>query len=150
MRCSRVEKYNSRVAIDKERTRHDGCTGWNFRNLCEVYAPCLNGSFLLLVGLIGVVSLHGLWCRIDVSGLRAVAGEVAWIAAVETGVLGKQCLRRSRSSGIPLLRRWPIILRPLDILLLSWPNSHSLLPLGLENRPGRCLISHPGTLGSIS
>jgi len=82
--------YNSRVAIDKERTRHDGCTGWNFRNLCEVYAPCLNCSFLLLVGLIGTVSLCRLRCRIDVSGLRAIAGEVAWLAAVETGVLGKQ------------------------------------------------------------
>src|SRR6266540_7330210 len=150
MRCSRVKKYNSRVAIDKERTRHDGCTGWNFRNLCEVYASCLNGSFLLLVGLIGVVSLRRLWCRIDVSGLWAVAGEVAWLAVVETGVLGKQGLRRSRSSSIPLLRRWLIILRPLDILLLSWPNSHLLLPLGLESRPRRCLISHPGTLGSIS
>src|SRR6266540_3836360 len=115
MRCSRVKKYNSRVAIDKERTRHDGCTGWNFRNLCEVYASCLNGSFLLLVGLIGTVSLRRPRCRIDVSGLRAVAGEVVWLAAVETVVLGKQCLRRSRSSSIPLLRRWPIVLWPLDI-----------------------------------
>src|SRR6266508_3188822 len=138
------------MAIDKECTRHDGCTGFNFRNLCEVYASCLNGSFLLLVGLIGTVSLCRLRCRIDVSGLRAVAGEVAWLAVVETGVLGKRCLRRSRSSGIPLLRRWPIVLRPLDILLLSWPNHHFLLPLGLESRPGRCLINHPGTLGSIS
>src|SRR6266540_4335902 len=150
MRCSRVKKYNSRVAIDKERTRHDGCTSWNFRNLCEVYAPYLNCSFLLLVGLIGAVSLRRLRCRIEVLGLRAIAGEVAWLAAVETGVLGKQCLRRGRSSSIPLLRRWPIILRPLDILLLCGPNSHLLLPRGLESRPGRCLISHPRTLGSIS
>src|SRR6266508_3663384 len=150
MRCSRVKKYNSRVAIDKERTRHHGCTDWNFRNLCEVHASCLHGSSLLLVGLIGSWYLRRLWCRVDASRARAVAGEVAGSSTVVTGILSKLCWRRSRSSGVPLGLRWPIILRPLDILLLYWPDSHLLLPLELESRPGRCLIIHPGTLGSIS
>src|SRR5438132_12669861 len=112
MRCSRVKKYNSRVAIDNERTRHHGCTGWNFRNLCEVHASCLHGSSLLLVGLIGAWSLRGLWCRVDASRTRAVAGEVAEFSTIVTGILSKLCRRRSRNFGVPLGLRWPIVLWP--------------------------------------
>ena len=90
--------------------------------------------------------MRRLRCRSDVSGLRVVAGKVAWFAAVEAGVLGKRGLRRSRSSGIPLLLRGPIVLRPL----LHWSNYHLLLSLLLKSRPGRHLIYHSGALGSTS
>src|SRR5438105_14368592 len=93
--------------------------------------------------------MRKLRCRIDMSGLRAVAGKVAWFATVEAGVLGKRCLRRSRSSSIPLLLRGPIVLRPLDVLL-HWSNYHLMLSLWLKSRPGRCLTYHSGALGSTS
>src|SRR5438105_2721594 len=93
--------------------------------------------------------MRRLQCRIDVSGLQAVAGKVAWFATVDAGVLGKRCLRRSRSSGIPLLLRGPIVLRPLDVLL-HWSNYHLMLSLWLKSRPGRRLIYHSGVLGSTS
>src|SRR5438876_7297144 len=107
--------------MGKEHTRHNRCASRSFSNLSIVDASGLGSSLLLLVGLIGAVSMHRLRCRIDVSGLRAVAGKVAWFAAVEAGVVGKRCLRWSRSSGIPLLLRGPIVLRPLD-MLVHWPN----------------------------
>src|SRR6266540_5960127 len=103
MRCSGIKKYNSRVAIGEEHTRHNRCASRGFSNLGVVDASRLDSSLLLLVDLIGAVSMRKLRRRGDVSGLRAVAGKVAWFAEVETGVLGKRCLRRSRSSGIPLL-----------------------------------------------
>src|SRR6266540_5589573 len=145
MRCSGVKKYNSRVAIDKERTRHDGCTSWNFRNLCEVHASCLHGSSLLLVGLIGAWYLRRLWCRVDASRARAVAGEVAGSSTVVIGILSKLCWRRSRSSGVPLGLRWPIVLRPWNILGLV-RSRHQLSSWWLVRRPrgywevilGRC------------
>src|SRR5438132_11371430 len=93
--------------------------------------------------------MRRLRCRIYVSELRAVAGEVAWFVTVEAWVLGKRCLRRSRSSGIPLLLRGPIVLRPLDVLL-HWSNYHRMLSLRLKSRPGRRLIYHSGALGSTS
>src|SRR5438132_12324025 len=93
--------------------------------------------------------MRRLRCRIYVSELRAVAGEVAWFSAVEAGVLGKRCLRRSRSSGIPLLLRRPIVLRPRDVLL-HWSNYHLFLSLRLKSGLGRRLIYHSGALGSTS
>src|SRR6266540_7017356 len=143
------QKVDGRVAIDEEHTRHNRCASRSFSNLSVVDVSGLDSSLLLLVGLIGVVSMRRLRCRIDVSGLRAVAGKVAWFAAVEAGVLGKRCWRWSRSSGIPLLLRGPIVLRPLD-MLVHWPNYHlMLLSLWLKGRRGRRLIYYSGALGSI-
>src|SRR5438128_9214980 len=56
--------------LTRNATRHDGCTGWNFRNLCEVYASCLNGSSLLLVCMTQTLAL------IDAPWLSARLGEV--------------------------------------------------------------------------
>src|SRR6266540_6721523 len=149
MRCPSVKKYNSRVAIDKERTRHHGCTGWNFRNLREVYASCLHGSSLLLVGLIGAWSLRRLWCRVDASRVRAVASEVAWSSTVVTGILSKLCLRRSRSSGVPLGLRWPIVLRPWNVLGMA-RSRHHLYSWWLVRRSGGYRVSHSGALRSTA
>src|SRR5438132_4757902 len=149
MRCSQIKKYDGRVAIGEEHTRHNRCDSRSFSNLSVVDASGLDSSLLLLVGLIGAVSMRKLRCRIDVSGLRAVAGKMTWFAAVEAGVLGKRCLRRSRSSGIPLLLRGPIVLQPQDVLL-HWSNYHLMLSLWLKSRPGRRLIYHSGALGSTS
>src|SRR5438132_6704494 len=102
MRRSRIKKYDDRVAIGEEHTRHNRCTSRGFSNLSVVDASGLDISLLLLVGLIGVVSMRRLRCRIDASGLRAVVGEMTWSSIVEAGVLGKLCWTRSRSSGIPL------------------------------------------------
>src|SRR5947207_3567552 len=100
-----MKRYSDKVPRGGEHTRHNRCASKSFSNLGVVDASGLDSSLLLLVDLIGAVSMRKLQCRSDVSGLRAVAGKVAWFAAVETGVLGKRCLRRSRSSGIPLLLR---------------------------------------------
>src|SRR6266540_6517266 len=143
MRCSGVKKYKSRVAIDKERTRHDGCTGWNFKNLCEVYAPCLNCSFLLLVCLTCTLAL------IDASWLSARLSEVAGSSTVVTGILSELCWRRSRSSGVPLGLRWPIVLRPLNILGLA-RSRHQLSSWWLVRRPGGYWVSHSGALRSTA
>src|SRR6266498_4979706 len=78
MRCSRIKKYNGRVAIGEEHTRHNRCASRSFSNLSVVDASGLDGSLLLLVGLIGAVSMRGLRRRIDVSGLQAAAGEMTW------------------------------------------------------------------------
>src|SRR6266508_2183161 len=149
MRCSRVKKYNSRVAIDKERTHHHGCTGWNFRNLCEVHASYLHGSSLLLVGLIGTWSLCRLWCRVDASWLSARLGEVAGSSTVVTGILSELCWRRSRSSGVPLGLRWPIVLRPWNILGLAW-SRHQLSSWWLVRRPRGYWVGHSGALRNIA
>src|SRR5947207_15519476 len=143
-----MKRYSDKVPRGGEHTRHNRCASRSFSNLSIVDASGLDISLLLLVDLIGAVSIRRLRCRIDVSGLQAVAGKVVWFAAVETGVLGKRCLRQSRSSGIPLLLRGPIVLRPLDILLHR-SGYHLLLSQWLKGRPGRCLIYYPGALGSI-
>src|SRR5438132_1182216 len=88
-------------------------------------------------------------CGIELAGPLAFLGEMPWPATIETRLTGLRCLRDGRSVD-PLRLRRPIILRPRNILLLHWSNDHLLLPLGQESRPERCLISHPGTLGSIS
>ena len=131
------------MAIDKERTRHHGCTGWNFINLREVYASCLHGSFLLLVGLIGMWSLRRRWCRVDASWLSARVGEVAGSSTIVAGILSKSCWRRSRSSDVPLGLRWPIVLRPQSVLWLarSW---YKLCPLW------ECRVSHLRALRSTT
>src|SRR5438105_11180823 len=90
MRCTGIKKYDGRVAIDEEHTRHNRCASRGFSNLGVVDASGLDGSLLLLVGRIGAVSLHRLRCRIVVSGLRAAADKMTWSSTVEAGVLGKR------------------------------------------------------------
>src|SRR6266511_6310819 len=80
MRCSRVEKYNNRVAIGKERTRHHRCTGWNVRNLQVVDASSLVGSFLLICPSRAL-------SRREASWLRALSKKVSNFSTVETWVL---------------------------------------------------------------
>src|SRR6266540_4196867 len=75
MRCSRIKKYNGRVAIGEEHARHNRCASRGFSNLNVVDASGLDSSLILLVGLIGAVSIRRLRCRIDVSWLRAIAGK---------------------------------------------------------------------------
>src|SRR5436190_6807331 len=122
------------MAIDKKRTRHDGCTGWNFRNLCEVYASCLNGSFLLLDSLVWTLPQSKLWGGIELAGPLAFLGEMPWPATIETRLTGLRCLRNGRSVD-PLRLRRPIILWPRNILLLHWSNHHLLLPWLLVSQP---------------
>src|SRR6266498_3300540 len=125
MRCSRVEKYNSRVAIGKERTHHHRCTGWNVRNLQAVDASSLVGSFLLICPSRAL-------SRRETSWLRALSKKVSYFSTVEAWVLG--------SRGVLLLRGL-IILRPLNILL--WGSNHHLL------RP-QLLVGQPWALRDIS
>src|SRR6266508_6260528 len=112
MRCSRVEKYNNRVATGKERTRHHRCTGWNIRNLQAVDASSLVGSFLLICPSRAL-------SRWEASWLRALLKKVSYLSAVEAWVLGSLSFGWSWCSDI-LLRR-PIVLRPRDVLLLHGP-----------------------------
>src|SRR6266540_34470 len=140
MRCSRVEKYNNRVAIGKERTRHHRCTGWNVRNLQAVDASSLVGSFLLICS-------SRAWSRREASWLRALSKKVSYLSTVEAWVLGSLSLGWGWCSDIclllwrpivlgprgVLLLRGPIILRPLNILLRGY-NYHLLAPRGLHQR----------------
>src|SRR6266498_428091 len=145
MGCSRIKEYSDKVAIGEEHTRHNWCAGSIFRNLHVVDVSSLDHSLLLLICLSRALSLS----RWEASWLRTLSKKVTHFSTIETGVLGSLPLRWGRSSGIPLLLRGPIILRPLNILL-SWSDHHLLLPRLLEERPGRCLICHSGALGSTS
>src|SRR6266508_5105338 len=123
MRCSRIKEYSDRVAIGEEHTRHNWCTGSIFRNLHVVDASSLDHSLLLLICPSRALSLS----RWEASWLRALLKKVSHLSTIETGVLGSLPLWWSRSSGIPLLLRGPIVLWPLNILL-SWSYHHLWLP----------------------
>src|SRR5438105_7822772 len=114
MRCSRVEKYNNRVAIGKERTRHHRCSGWNVRHLQIVDASSLVGSLLLICPSRAL-------SRWKVSWLRAFSKKVSYFPTVETWVLRSLSLGWSWCSDICLRLGRPIVLRPWGVLLLRGP-----------------------------
>src|SRR6266498_1980407 len=142
----RVEKYNNRVAIGKERTRHHRCTGWNVRNLQAVDASSLVGSFLLICPSRAL-------SRREASWLRALSKKVSNFFTVEAWVLGSLSLGWSWCSDI-LLRR-PIVLRPRGVLLLRGPIILRPLYILLRGskdyllRP-RLLVGQPRALRGIS
>src|SRR6266540_5621356 len=147
MRCSRVENYNNRVAIGKERTRHYRCTGWNVRNLQAVDASSLVGPFLLICP-------SRTLSRRKASWLRALPKKVSNFSTVEAWVLGSLSLGWSWCSDI-LLRR-PIVLRPRGVLLL-WHGPIILWPLYILLRESnyhllrpRLLVGQPQALRDIS
>src|SRR6266540_3201290 len=147
MRCSRVEKYNNRVAIGKERTRHHRCSGWNVRHLQIVDASSLVGSFLLICPSRAL-------SRREASWLRALPKKVSYFPTVETWVLRSLSLGWSWCSDI-LLRR-PIVLRPRGVLLL-WHGPIILRPLYILLRGSndhllqpRLLVGQPRALQDIS
>src|SRR6266540_7222261 len=109
MRCSRVKKYNNRVAIGKERTRHHRCSGWNVRHLQIVDASSLVGSLLLICPCRALSRWKASW-------LRAFSKKVSYFPTVETWVLRSLSLGWSWCSDILLGR--PIVLRPRSVLLL--------------------------------
>src|SRR5438132_9633365 len=133
MRCSRVEKYNNRVAIGKERTRHHRCSGWNVRHLQIVDASSLVGSFLL-------ICLGRALSRREASWLRALSKKVSYFPTVEAWVLRSLSLGWSWCSDICLLLGRPIVLRPWGALLLRGP---------IILRP-RLLVGQPRALRDIS
>src|SRR6266498_479832 len=110
----RVEKYNNRVAIGKERTRHHRCTGWDVRHLQIVDASSLVGSFLLICPSRAL-------SRREASWLRALSKKVSYLSTVEAWVLGSLSLGWGWCSDICLLLWRPIILRPRGVLLLCGP-----------------------------
>src|SRR5438105_9217754 len=121
------------VTICKEHTRHNWCASSIFRNLHVVDASSLDHSLLLLICPSRALS------RWEASWLRALSKKVTHFSIVEAGVLGSLSLRWSRSSGIHLLLRWPIVLWLLNILW-SWSVLHLLLPGLLKERHGRCRV----------
>src|SRR6266540_2389845 len=66
--------------------------------------------------------------------LSAFLGEMSWPAIIEARLPGLRGLR-SRRSIDPLRLRRPIILRPLNILLLHGSNHHLLRPRLLVGQP---------------
>src|SRR6266540_1997522 len=107
MRCSRVEKYNNRVAIGKERTRHHRRSGWDVRHLQIVDASRLVGPFLLICPSRALSRWKASW-------LRALPKKVSYFSAVEAWILGSLSLGWSWCSDILLGR--PIVLRPQSVL----------------------------------
>src|SRR5436190_20922296 len=132
MRCSRVEKYNNRVAIGKERTRHRRCSGWDVRHLQIVDASSLVGSFLLICPSRAL-------SRWEASWLRALSKKVSYFSAVEAWVLGSLSLGWSWCSDI-LLRR-PIVLQPWGVLL--WRGPIILWPLFIRLRGSNYHLLRP-------
>src|SRR5438105_3754785 len=135
------------MATGKEHTSHNWGTGWSFSNLHVVNTPSLRSPCLLLIGLSRAWSLRRLRCRVETSWpLLTVTSKVTWLSTMEAGTLASPPLRWCRCLHIPLGLRWPIVLRPLEVLLLNRSNHHLLLIWG----PVRCLISQSGALGSTS
>src|SRR5207244_8818549 len=110
--CARVEKYNNRVAIGKERTRHHRRSGWDVRHLQIVDASRLVGPFLLICPSRALSRWKASW-------LRALPKKVSYFSAVEAWILGSLSLGWSWCSDILLGR--PIVLRPRGVLLLRGP-----------------------------
>src|SRR6266540_6024799 len=148
MRCSCVKKYNNRVAIGKERTRHHRCSGWNVRNLQAVDASSLVGPFLLICP-------GRALSRRKVSWLRALSKKVSYFSTVEAWVLRSLSLWWSWCSDICLLLGRPIVLRPRGALLLRRLIILRLLYILLRGskdhllRP-RLLVGQPRALRDIS
>src|SRR6266508_3141154 len=133
--------------MGEKHTRHDWCACGSFRNLQMVDTSWLGCSLLLPVYLSGDLSLRRLRCGVETSrSLRTVTSKVTWLSTMETGTLASPPLRWCRCLRIPLGLLWPIVLRPLGVLLLNGSNHHLLLIWG----PGRCLICQSGVLGSTS
>src|SRR5438105_8553025 len=132
MRCSRVEKYSTRLAIGKERTRHHRRSGWDVRHLQIVDASRFVGPFLLICPSRALSRWKASW-------LRALPKKVSYLSAVEAWVLGSLSLGWSWCSDILLGR--PIVLRPRHILLRG-SKYHLLRP--------RLLVGQPRTLQDIS
>src|SRR5438105_4371276 len=78
--------------------------------------------------------------------LLTITSKVTWLSTMETGTLASPLLRWCRCLRIPLVLRWPIILRPLDVLRLNGSNHHLLLIW----MSGMCLICQSGAWRSTS
>src|SRR6266508_2526249 len=142
------QKCSGRVATGKEHTRHNWCAWSSFSDLQIVDTSCLVGYLPLLVYLSRALYLRRLWCRVELSWLATLMGEVFFSPTIETRFPDFLSLRWSGCSGIPLLLRGLIILRSLNVLLQNRSNHHLLLPLLLIGRPGRRLICKSRALGS--
>src|SRR6266542_1613712 len=135
------------MANGREHTSHNWGIGWSFSNLHVLNTPSLSSLCFLLIGLSRVWSLCKLRCGVEASWpLLTVTSKVTWLSTMETGTLASPPLRWCWCLRIPLGLRWPIVLRPLDVLLLNGSNHHLLLIWGL----GRCLMCQSGALGGTS
>jgi hypothetical protein len=135
MRCTRIEKNNSRVIQNCKDTSHDGCSLWNISHGGEVQ-PALPHLHLLPLAL---VLINILPLPLLVPG--AILGIVSSVAACETPVV--ICL------AILLL----LLIVPLSwklgavgclLLLLLWSDHPS--PLLLLGSPVLCIRHNPETL----
>src|SRR6266542_4919823 len=133
MRSSGIKKYDRGVAISEKHTRHDCCASRSFIHLREVNTPCLCSTFLLLVCLTRTLAL------IDASWLSAGVSKMSYLPAIEARALRRRG-PRNRGSGITLRLLWPIVLRPWNVLLRTWPWYHQLLHWSRVGWPGRCWI----------
>ena len=122
------QKHDSRVAMGEEHTRHYRCSGNSFSYLQMVDTSYLVVSFLLPIRLSRALSLCRLRCGVETSRPPlTVASKVTWSSTMETGTLASPPLRWCRCLRIPLGLRWPIVLWPLDVLLLNGSNHYLLL-----------------------
>src|SRR5438105_14192452 len=125
MGCSRTKEYSDRVVIGEEHTGYNWCSCSSFSDLHVVNTSCLVGALLLLVCPGRALCLSG-W---KAPWLRALSKKMSHLSTIETRILGLLPLRWGRCPGSPLWLRRPIIFRPLNNLLLCWPDNHLLLPL---------------------
>jgi hypothetical protein len=119
MGCTRIEKYNHGLMVDRESTRHYWRTLGEFEESCEIHPPLADLYHLLLA----LVVRFGCLTLERFSGLRKILNEVGRAAAVETTIIVVSLVgwRKARPWALLLLLlglwcRWPI-----ELGLLGWP-----------------------------
>jgi hypothetical protein len=117
---TRIKKYNHRLMVDRESTRHYWRTLGEFGESSEVHPP-LADLYHLLLAFALVVRVGGLPLERS-SRLRAILDEMGWAAAVETMIVVVSLVgwRKDRPQALLLLLlglwcRWPI-----ESSLLRW------------------------------
>ena len=124
MGCARIKKYNCRLMIDRECTRHDWYALQKFSKSSKVDFPLSDLHnllfFLALVVLTSILSLG----RLLVTG--TIPGEVCRTSASEATII------TIRTAGLLSIWPWPKLL-----LLIIWPWPRLLL---LRHRRSNCSL----------
>jgi hypothetical protein len=140
---TRIKKYNHRLMVDRESTRHYWRTLGEFRESGEVH-PSLADLYHLLLAFAFVVRVGCLPLERS-SGLRAILNEIGRAAAIETTIVVVSLVGRWKARPRALLLlllglwcRWSI-----ESSLLGWPGYPSAWQIVLGRCSGSSVLDQP-------